>query len=232
MAEWWTFLTPPGTYTEEAFCFAQIMSSVAGPVHTLLELGSGVGGIAECWPDSCEITLLDLSPAMLNESQKRNPDCIHVLGDMRTHRLPQQFDAVLVHDAIMYMTDTAAVCAAIKTAADHLRPGGVLVLVPDVVKEDFQEHAITGGVDDERACRILEWHWDPNDADDWYNVEFCFLYKEGDRVKSLHETHRLGLFHSRDYIRAIQSAQLIPVEVDWDMVSVELPALFVARKSR
>ena len=44
-------------------------------------------------------TLTDLSPEMLRLSQSLNPDCEHVQGDMRTVRLGQEFDAVLVHDA-------------------------------------------------------------------------------------------------------------------------------------
>ena len=40
-------------------------------------------------------------------------------GDMRSLRLPRQFDVVLIHDAIMYATGPADVQAALRTAAIH-----------------------------------------------------------------------------------------------------------------
>ena len=42
---------------------------------------------------------------MLELSRTLNPDCEHLEGDMRTLRLGRTFDAVLIHDAVMYMTD-------------------------------------------------------------------------------------------------------------------------------
>ena len=50
---------------------------------------------------------------------------------MRTLRLQRQFDAVLVHDAVAYMTtraDLAALVAA--TAFAHTRPGGAALFAP------------------------------------------------------------------------------------------------------
>jgi trans-aconitate methyltransferase len=44
-----------------------------------------------------EMTLVDLSPQMLEVSKRQNPDCEHVVGDMRTVRLGREFDAVFVH---------------------------------------------------------------------------------------------------------------------------------------
>ena len=53
------------------------------------------------------MTLVDRSAGMLAVSQRLNPECEHVLGDMRTVRLNRLFDAVLIHDAIMYMLSLA-----------------------------------------------------------------------------------------------------------------------------
>ena len=37
-------------------------------------------------------------------SRVLNPECEHVAGDMRDVRLGRAFDAVFVHEAVMYMT--------------------------------------------------------------------------------------------------------------------------------
>ena len=67
---------------------------------------------------------------MLAVNRAANPECEHVLGDMRTLDLGRQFDLVLIHDAIMYATDPASVQAALATAARHCRTGGATVLLP------------------------------------------------------------------------------------------------------
>lgn len=46
----------------------------------------------------------DLSAPMLELSRATNPECKHLQSDMRTLDLECQFDAVLIHDAYVYMT--------------------------------------------------------------------------------------------------------------------------------
>lgn len=58
---------------------------------------------------------------------------------MRDLRLGRSFGAVLIHDAIVYMTSVADLRAAIATAFVHLRPGGVALFVPDIGRDDFVE---------------------------------------------------------------------------------------------
>ena len=94
------------------------------PPRTLLELGSGGGCNAWHYKQHFTPTLVDLSPEMLAISQRINPDCEHLPGDMRTIRLGRQFDAVFVHDAVMYLTTEEDLRQAMTTAFVHCRPGG------------------------------------------------------------------------------------------------------------
>src|SRR4029078_3241161 len=88
-----------------------------------------------------------LSPSMLAVSASITPECEHIVGDMRTLRLGRTFDAVLIHDAICYMTSEADLRAALTTAFEHLRPGGGPVLMPDHVGESFKPATDHGGED-------------------------------------------------------------------------------------
>ena len=115
---------------------------IEGPLATLLELGSGGGNMASHLTDLM-LTLSDLSPEMLELSRTINPGVEHLAGDMRTLRLGRTFDAVLIHDAICYMTTESDLRAAIDTAFVHLRPGGVAVLQPDHVRERSSPAPIT-----------------------------------------------------------------------------------------
>ena len=56
---------------------------------------------------------------------------------MLTIRLGRVFDAVLVHDAVDYVTCQADLRQVIGTAFAHCRPGGIAVFVPDHTAETF-----------------------------------------------------------------------------------------------
>ena len=53
-------------------------------------------------------------------------------------RLGETFDAVLIHDAISYMTTEADLLSVFATARAHLRPGGLLIAAPDDYTDTFQ----------------------------------------------------------------------------------------------
>ncbi len=82
---------------------------------------------------------------MLEVSRRLNPECEHRQGDMRTLRLGRTFGAVLVHDAVDYMTSEADLRRAIDTAFVHCRPGAVAVFIPTVSWRPSKPPAITAG---------------------------------------------------------------------------------------
>jgi SAM-dependent methyltransferase len=167
LASWWPLVSAPAEYAEEAAIAAETMQGGArGPVRRVLELGCGGGNNASHLKARFEMTLSDLSPGMLDVSRALNPGCEHVRGDMRTLRLGRTFDAVFVHDAVMYLTRERDLRAAVVTAYEHLRPGGVALFVPDDVKETWRPVTKHGGHDgDGRALRYLVWSYDPDPGD-------------------------------------------------------------------
>src|SRR5262245_19941812 len=104
LASWFHLLSAPPDYAEEAeFARNLIVENSNSPPRTLLELGSGGGNNASHLKSNFQMTLVDVSPAMLELSRTLNPECEHHTEDMRSLRLGRLFDAVFVHDAIMYM---------------------------------------------------------------------------------------------------------------------------------
>jgi SAM-dependent methyltransferase len=176
---------------------------VAGPLHTLLELGAGGGNTASHLSRDLRLTLTDPSPEMLGLSRTINPDSDHVVGDMRTLRLSQSFDAVLIHDAICYMRTLPDLRAAMLTAWEHLRPGGAAVFMPDHLRETFRPGSDHGGEDDSvipdgrpgRGLRYLEWTTDPDPTDTTYQVDYAIMLRDTDGSVALHhDRHIEGLF--------------------------------------
>ena len=196
LASWFHLLTAPYDYIEDASFAARVMQKAASiPINTVLELGSGGGNSASHLKGHFQMTLTDLSPAMLDLSRTINPECEHIQGDMRTLRLGRVFDAVFVSDAVMYMTSDADLQAMVETAYLHCRPGGVVFIAPDYVRETFAPHTDHGGHDGPgRSLRYLQWVTDPDPDDTMYTVDFAYLLSEDGDVRVEHDRHIFGIF--------------------------------------
>lgn len=200
LAEWWPLISPPDEYADDAAFAATALDSAERAVREVLELGSGGGHNAVHLKQRFALTLVDLSPKMLQVSRRLNPECEHLEGDMRELRLGREFDGVFVHDAVDYMLTEDDLARTVATAFAHCRPGGAAVFVPDHTTETFASSTEHGGDDDGdgRGARFLGWTWDPDPADTWVQTEYVLLLREKDgTTESVHETHRTGMF-SRD----------------------------------
>jgi len=234
LAPWFHLLTHPSDYEEEAGFVSRVVDDVGdGDSRTLLELGSGGGNNASHLKARFECTLTDLSPEMLALSATLNPECEHLEGDMRTLRLGRTFDVVFIHDAISYLTSEDDLRAAIETAFVHVRPGGVVILIPDATTEIFKPHTDHGGHDGEdgRSLRYLEWTHALEPGTSTYATDYAILARgPGDEIKVVHDRHTLGLFPGATWERLIAEVGLELVES-----TVEDPfelehAIFVARR--
>ena len=205
LAIWWPIFSPPEDYVDEAASLVQILrSTIMPPPRTVLELGSGGGSNAFHLKQHFRMTLVDIAPNMLSVSRAINPECEHIVGDMRSVRLGREFDAVFIHDAIMYMTTEAELGRAIETAFAHCRPGGLALLVPDYVRENYRTTTQHGGRDgDGRALRYLEWQFDPDPSDSTYQVHWAFMLREGAEIRIEEDRHEFGLFARTDWLRVL-----------------------------
>lgn len=253
LADWWPVLSQPAEYEEEAGIFARMIHQTLPGARTVLELGSGGGNNASFLKRQFAMTLVDRSPGMLAVSKRLNPELPHLQGDMRSVRLeeggqPRLFDAVFIHDAIMYMTSEDDLRRAIQTAAFHTRPGGMTLLVPDWVRETWKPMTDHGGHDGadvaaqypdpdpslvNRSLRYLEWTYDPDPTDTRYNVEFAFLLREGpDQVRCVYDRHEDGIFPRATWLRLMEEAGFKASFLPFDHSEVEpgMTELFVGVK--
>jgi SAM-dependent methyltransferase len=223
-------LSPPSDYLDEAEFFRRVMVEAGLPAApTLLELGCG-GGNNAAHLKACfaRVTLTDLSPRMLAVSRALNPDCEHLVGDMRTLRLGRSFDVVFVHDAIDYMATRHDLRLALETAFLHCAPGGLALFAPDYVQETFRPGTEHGGSDGSaRALRYLEWTYDPDDTDTTYTVEYAYLLRENDGPAWIeHDRHINGLFPRAEWLRLLRELGFRP-EITHDQYGRDI---FVARR--
>ena len=167
---------------------------------TLLDIGCGGGKNVFNLKGKFSVTGVDLSPAMLAQARLLNPESTFVLGDMRTFRLDRTFDAVLMDDAISHMSCLADFVAAFRTAAAHLKPGGVLVVTPDVTVETFQQNstivtrATRKGPEDEPEVVFVENVYDPDPVDEHYETTVLYLIRDRGRLRIETDHWTMGLF--------------------------------------
>jgi SAM-dependent methyltransferase len=209
LAGWWPLISPPSEYAADAAVIEQELAAAAHPVRTLLDLGSGGGHVALHLKAERSVTLVDLSADMLTASQQLHPGSVHIQGDMRTVRLGRLFDAVLVHDAVDYVTTQDDLALVIGTAYAHCRPGGVAVFAPDHTAETFRPGTGAGGGHDGtgRQASFTERTTDPDPADDWILAEYEFTLRDADgTVSVVPEAHRLGSFRRATWLSLLTGA--------------------------
>jgi SAM-dependent methyltransferase len=237
LAAWWPLLSAPSEYEEEAEFYERcLVSAGQRSARTVLELGSGGGNNASFLKRRFEMTLVDLSPGMLEVSRALNPECVHVQGDMRSLRLGREFDRVFVHDAVCYMTTEHDLRRAIETASLHCAPGGGALFAPDHVRENFQPGTDHGGSDaaDGRGLRYLEWTWDPDPADTTYLVDYAYLVHESTgATRVVHDRHEEGLFPRATWLRLLGEAGFDASVVPFEHSELETGSyeVFVCRKA-
>lgn len=222
LAQWWQAISPPSEYEKEAALYVEMIQSAAHcPVRKVLELGSGGGNNASHMKRHFAMTLVEPSGEMLSLSERLNPECEHLPGDMRTVRLGRTFDAVFVHDAVMYMTTEEDLRAALETVAAHVAPGGGVLVAPDATTETFEEATEHGGGEDPegRSARYLSWTLPPAPGGSVFETHYAFLLREpGGRVRASHDVHREGLFLRDTWLRLFGevglTARLVPREIE------------------
>jgi trans-aconitate methyltransferase len=188
LAAWWPHLAERESHANEAHLYQSLLDEAfGGRVGSILELGSGGGLLASHFDKEREVVLSDLSEDMLAQCRIHNPDRTCHRADMRTMQLNRTFSAVFLHDAVMYLTSAEDLQATFDTAAAHLDSGGVFMVLPDVVKEHFEEMSVSGGSTGIPAAQLLEWHWDPDPSDSTYQLELSFLLKdEHGKIEAVH----------------------------------------------
>ena len=228
LAHLWPIVSPPEDYAEEAEHWRRAIRDALGPArHRILELGAGGGHNLSHLTNDFEATAVDLSPKMVEHSRRLNPGVAHHVGDMRTIRLGITFDAVLIHDAVSYMLTEDDLRAAFATARAHLRPGGLLLVAPDLVEENFKDGMVLrwpipapdqpGGMEVSVEERLVRAKRAPGTVIE-STITYTITAGESRQVET--DVHLTGLFPLADWKRLMEEAgfdtKVLPLPGDGD----------------
>lgn len=193
----WTeeWLADPADYEREVGILTGLLRGAAGqPLGTLLHLGCGAGGHDTFFKRDFTVTGVDLSQGMLAMARGRHPEIEYIEGDLRTVRLGRRFDAVVIPDCIDYMVTREELRLALGTAAAHLGPGGVLLVVGKTA-EQFQDNnfAYTGERDGIQVT-VLENNYVNPWRPETYEATLVYLVRRRGELTLHTDRHLLGLF--------------------------------------
>lgn len=228
----WPLLSPPEDYEFEAEMMCDLLIERLGdrPLR-VLELGAGGGHTLVHLPRDWRCVAVDLSESMLANCRALAPHVRAVQGDMRTVRLGETFDAVLIHDAVDYMTSEADVTAALETAAAHLAPGGIAVVAPTYVYETFEDHAAESDFNADDTCELTYFSYvhDGDANDTLFELILIYLLRRDGKVQVIEDRHICGLFAIRQWYEMLEAAGFEPETLS-DSTSDAPHVLFVGTK--
>ncbi len=224
LAYLWPAISPPEDYATEAVDWRNALRRYLGAGrHSLLELGVGGGHNLSHLTAEFDAVAVDISPNMLENSRRLNPTVEHHVGDMRSFRLTDRtFDAVLIHDAICYMLTEDDLRATFATARAHLRPGGLLLVAPDLVRDTFRPGMKMSWSTERGEVQITteETVYDPDPADTTVESHFTYTITERGSRRVERDIHITGLFPIATWMSLMEEAGFrtdrIPLPGDGD----------------
>lgn len=123
--------------------------------NALLDVACGTGLHADILLRWYHVEGLDLSEDQLAVARKRLPDVTFYQADMTSFDTGKTYDAITcLFSAIGELLDIEQVNSAIHTMAQHLKPGGVLIVEPWLRPEQFNEGRVWSVFVDEPALKV------------------------------------------------------------------------------
>jgi len=214
----WPIISPPEDYLEEGrFYTEKIRTRARREGRSLLHLGCGGGHMDWAMKNNFRIRSIDISPHMLALAEKLNPEVTYSLGDMRTVRLDEKFDAVLIHDAINYMLTVDDLRAAFRTAFEHLKDDGLMITSAEQWPENFVQHKIRPQTEkkDDIEITFIEHFYDPDPNDTHYECTFIYLIRRGGKLQVEFDRHLAGIFPLESWRKTIMEVGFILEETEF-----------------
>ncbi len=160
------------------------------------------------------MTGVDLSEGILDIAKQTNPEIEYLKGDIRDINLNRHFDVLAIPDSIMYMKTREDLTAAIKNAAAHLNPWGVLLVFAHT-REEFRNNnfAYTG---EEGNVHVTVLENNHIVSPTTYEAVMIHLIRTSGELSIHHEVYTLGLFSHEEWLDIFKMVNLQVREINLD----------------
>jgi SAM-dependent methyltransferase len=206
-------------YATEAATLAALIRERRPEARSLLDVACGTGRhlevLRETFPD---VVGVDIDPGLLGVARRRLPNVPLIEADMRRVDVGRRFDVVTcLFSSVGYLADRDELARSVAAMADHLEPGGVLVVdgwvKQDAWRDGTNVDALSETADDVAAARLTRtWR-----VDDRCYLDMRYVVATLGGFEHFAEEHVLTLFSDADYRYAFNAAGLAPDVIDSPM---------------
>lgn len=196
-------------YPAESEALHAIIQEASPGARTLLDVACGTGAHLEILRRWYGVEGVDLSPEMLEVARKRLPEVPLQVADMGTLDLGREFDVVTcLFSSIGYVTDLAEMRSTIGRLAEHVAPGGVLIVDgwvrPEDWGDDYRGDPDVASDDETMVVRLTF----SRRTGSITEMDLHHLVRSAEGIDHFVEQHRLALVPTAEYVAAFQAAGL------------------------
>jgi SAM-dependent methyltransferase len=176
--------------------------------HNLLDAACGTGGHIPFLQTHYAVEGLDVDAGMLAIARQRCPLVTFHQADMVDFQLDRRFGAIIcLFSSIGYVKTVARLQQTLQTMADHLEPGGVVLIEPWLTPDQYHPNTPHATFVNQPELKIARMN--VSQVEDSLSVmEFHYLVATPEGVNHFTERHELGLFTPEDYVTAFEAAGL------------------------
>lgn len=193
----------------------------------LLDIGCGTGIHANLFSKHYQVEGLDVDKRMLAVARKKYPNIRFQQGDMVDFKLKSKFDIIIcLFSAIGYVKTKSRLQKTIKNMAEHLLPGGVLLIEPWFTPNQWHPGRVyINQVNKPDAKIVCMSH--SSQRGSISIIEFEYLIGTSKGIERDVEFLELGLFTKKEYLDSFRSAKL---KVTHDPYGVDGRGLYIGQK--
>ena len=200
-------------YLSEAKQLKQIINEFKqSSGNQLLDVGCGT---CSHWPglkDEFELEGVDKSEQQIAAARKKFPGKNLIVGDMLDFKMNKAYDVIIcLFGSIQYVVSLKNLKQAISNMANHLKPGGLLILEPSFLKGKYDADRIWYDYVDKPNLKISR-IGRTTEENDKIIINFHYLIARPNGVEYFVEDHILGYYSAEDYKKAILSVDLAIIE--------------------
>jgi SAM-dependent methyltransferase len=145
---------------------------------------------------------------MLRQARRKNPDIIFYRGDMSNFQLGKKYDIITcLFSAIGFVKTRAKLRSSVACMADHLKPGGLLLLEPWFSPNQWKIGHLHGLFVNRPDLKLARMSISKRRGNLSFNDEH-FLVATRKGVKHFVERLEMGLFTMEDYIDSLRNTGL------------------------
>ena len=177
--------------------------------NKLLDVACGTGNHITFLKRAFSVQGIDSSADMLRVARRKHPDAVFHYGDMTDFKLHQQFDVVTcLFSAIGHVRTRRRMERAVRNMADHLRPGGVLIIEPWIRLRNFKKGGIGARFVNKPDLKIARMDISKVKGP-FSNFEYHYLIGTPEKIRYVMDKESMGLWSHAEYMNAFKRSRLM-----------------------